>query len=392
MELSFTTDSDGFFSRECPSCDRQFKVIVGEGSDEPISYCPHCGHQGRDCWHTIAQVEYAQAVALSEFVAPEIDKFKRSLSAGGLFKVSGKHNLPKPPSPPLEIDEPYDIIRFRCCNETVKLHRAATNFCIICGTSYDMKISDSKRIFLSHKGVDKTLVNNFKVALETMGFAPWLDDDAMPAGTSLERGLLQGMQDSCAVVFFITPAFQDAGFLKTEIDYAIQQKRDKEEKFSIITLQFLDSSGAAGVIPDLLKTYVWKKPKHDLEGLREILRALPIVAGSPDWREEIGGVVAAPKTKNTVTELSEEAKVILTSAAAGGGRIMFMRFMGGDAITAGQKSVIPSDDPRVVALWIGGLEDLQRRRYIKDLGHKGEVFEITREGYQAADQLNGTKN
>jgi hypothetical protein len=30
---------------------------------------------------------------------------------------------------------------------------------------------------------------------------------------------------------------------------------------------------------------------------------------------------------------------------------------------------------------------LERRRYIKDLGYKGEVFEVTREGYEAADEL-----
>lgn len=38
------------------------------------------------------------------------------------------------------------------------------------------------------------------------------------------------------------------------------------------------------------------------------------------------------------------------------------------------------------------LEDLQRRRFIKDLGNKREVFEISREGYQAADQLDAAKN
>ncbi len=195
MELSFPTDSDGFFSRECPSCDHQFKVIVGEGSDEPLSYCPHCGHNGHDCWHTPAQIDYAKAVAVSSFVVPEIERFQRSISSSSnsLFKVSVNHDLPKPPPPPLEVDEPYNLVRFRCCNETVKLHRAATNFCPICGIPYDMKLSDSKRIFLSHKGVDKAQIINFKLALEAVGFAPWLDDDAMPAGTSLERGILQGL-------------------------------------------------------------------------------------------------------------------------------------------------------------------------------------------------------
>ena len=106
-----------------------------------------------------------------------------------------------------------------------------------------------------------------------MGYDPWLDEDAMPAGTPLERGLLQGMQDSCGVVFFITPSFKDEGYLETEINYAIQEKRRKEDKFAIVTLQFLDADGNVGEIPDLLKTYVWKKTKTPLEALREIVRA-----------------------------------------------------------------------------------------------------------------------
>lgn len=391
MEISFPTDSDGFFSRECPSCDRQFKVIVGQGSDEPVSYCPHCGHQGRDCWHTLAQMDYAKAVAISTFVAPEIEKLKRSLSGGNFIKVSLKGEIPKPPPPPLEVDEPYDVVRFRCCNETVKLHCAETNFCVICGTPYVMKLSEPKQIFLSHKGVDKAQVINFQQSLEAMGFAPWLDDDAMPAGTALDRGILQGMQDSCAVVFFITPSFKDEGFLESEINYAIQEKREKKDKFSIVTLQFVDATGTMGEVPALLRPYVWKKPKSDLEALREILRALPIVVGTADWRENISGVVATTKIKSTVTELSDEAKAILLAGAKNNGRIMYMKYMGGQSIQAGRQSLLPNDDPRTLALWAGGLEDLQRRRYIKDVGHKGEIFEVTREGYEAADRIGGAK-
>lgn len=393
VQVTLPTDSDGFLSRECPSCARQFKVLFGEGSDQPVSHCPHCGRSGRDCWHTAPQVSYFQSVAASTVLAPEIDKLKRQLSSAqsSFLKIDLKHNIPKPPPPPLEIDNPYDIVRFPCCNETVKLHRGEKNFCIICGALYDMKFSESKRIFLSHKGVDKVQVNDFKQTLEAMGYSPWLDEDAMPAGTSLERGLLNGMQDSCAVVFFITPAFKDTGYLEAEVNYAIQEKRKKGDKFAIIALQFVDEAGNAGEIPELLKTYVWKRPKTPLEALREVLRALPVTAGAVDWREGMAGVVATPKVRSTVTELSDEAKAILQAAADGGGRVMYLKHMGGSSIQAGRKSLLPNDDARTIARWTGGLEDLQRRRFIRDLGHKGEVFEVTREGYEAVDQFGAGK-
>ena len=179
-----------------------------------------------------------------------------------------------------------------------------------------MTVSDSKKIFLSHKGVDKSDVQDYKSTLQLLGFDPWIDEDAMPAGTALERGLLKGMQESCAVVFFITPSFKDEGFLETEVDYAIQQKREKKDKFAIIALQFVDDDGNVGEIPELLKKYVWKKPTTRLSAMREIIRALPISVGATDWREEITGVSTLPKTRSTKTELSPEAIAILKQAAS----------------------------------------------------------------------------
>jgi hypothetical protein len=69
------------------------------------------------------------------------------------------------------------------------------------------------KIFLSHKGSDKIPVRRFKDTLKLLGFDPWLDEDAMPAGTNLQRGVLDGFEKSCAAVFFITPAFKASNTL-----------------------------------------------------------------------------------------------------------------------------------------------------------------------------------
>ena len=64
-----------------------------------------------------------------------------------------------------ETDDPLDILHFPCCNETIKVTRHNHHFCIICGTEIDMTTSDSKKVFLSHKGVDKHDVIDFKKSL-----------------------------------------------------------------------------------------------------------------------------------------------------------------------------------------------------------------------------------
>ena len=334
-------------------------------------------------------MKHIEAVAHSTIVAPELKKLERQLKGlgGGMLKVDMKTSRAPQTPPPMETDDDYGIFHFPCCGETIKADRQEKLFCIICGTEIDLKMSDSKKIFLSHKGVDKQDVHDYKSTLEMLAFDPWIDEDAMPAGTSLERGLLTGMQESCAVVFFITPSFKDEGFLETEINYAIQQKRDKGDRFSIIALQFVDADGNVGVIPELLKTYVWKKPKSKLEALREIFRALPIATGTVDWREGITGVVKLPQASSTTAELSPEAVAILQEAANGNGRIMHLRDSGGEHLQADRKSMIPDQSARTVAAWVGGLEDLLRRRFIKDCGHKREVFEVTREGFGALDEI-----
>lgn len=140
------------------------------------------------------------------------------------------------------------------------------------------------RIFLSHKGSDKARVRAIGEVLAFAGFSPWLDDDAMPAGANLERAIRQGFCDSCAAVFFVTPAFSDEKYLAAEVDYAIAEKRSKGDRFAIISLVFTgESQPPPATVPTLLRSYVWKEVGSDLGAIKEILRALPLVA-VPAWR------------------------------------------------------------------------------------------------------------
>lgn len=139
------------------------------------------------------------------------------------------------------------------------------------------------KIFLSHKSIDKPIVKRYYNALKEAGFEPWLDEPNMTAGSNLERELLKGFEESCAAVFFITENFKDEKYLATEIDYARIQKREKEKKFAIITLRYSD----AAPVPGLLKPYIFKNVENDLEGLYELLRALPIELGPVRWKKKV---------------------------------------------------------------------------------------------------------
>ena len=111
----------------------------GDGSDEPVSYCPYCAHNEQDCWWTIEQVEYFQSVAAAEIVMPELRKLERQMesfnrSSGGLLSMSIESDTPeRPADPPPEPLEDFRIKRFRCCGENVKVEKERFHYCIICG-------------------------------------------------------------------------------------------------------------------------------------------------------------------------------------------------------------------------------------------------------------------
>lgn len=88
-----------------------------------------------------------------------------------------------------------------------------------------------------------------------------------------------------------------------------------------------------------------------------------------------------------VPSLSREAVQLLLEAIAGGGDVMVIAWMGGSAVQVNGKNFVEPNNPRSRAIWEGAVEELVREGFLQPVGHKGEVFRVTREGYDAADLL-----
>ena len=138
IKVSIEVDDDGFMSQECPSCTRRFKIKPGEGSDEPVRFCPYCDHTGDGCWWTQEQADYLGAVAGAEFLEPELDRLAKSINssgAGGFLSMSMTVEKPKRPQAPHEATEGWPTVLFPCCGEEIQ-HDGDNEdlFCVICGT------------------------------------------------------------------------------------------------------------------------------------------------------------------------------------------------------------------------------------------------------------------
>jgi hypothetical protein len=92
--------------------------------------------------------------------------------------------------------------------------------------------------------------------------------------------------------------------------------------------------------------------------------------------------------KSTLPMLSKEAKILLTEASLDrNGIIMHASYLGGVTIQSNGKQFMTDKFPRSRALWEGALKDLANLNLAQDKTGKGEVYTLTREGYDVAEQL-----
>ena len=94
VSVTISPDYDGYTGRECPNCERYFKVMLGTGlSDTTAMYCPYCQtNADSDQFFTKEQIAYAQSVALGAFQSEILDGLRDSakgmtLETGGLLNI-----------------------------------------------------------------------------------------------------------------------------------------------------------------------------------------------------------------------------------------------------------------------------------------------------------------
>jgi hypothetical protein len=100
-----------------------------------------------------------------------------------------------------------------------------------------------------------------------------------------------------------------------------------------------------------------------------------------------GSAGSPPPPSAPVPSLSREATQLLLEAVAGGGDVMVLAFLGGSTVQANNKNFVEPTNPRSRAVWEGAVEELVTEGLLQPVGHKGQVFRVTRQGYDVADLL-----
>jgi hypothetical protein len=79
FNISIPRDDSGFFARECPQCEGEFKVTPGTGlTGVDQCYCPYCGHHGaNDTFWTKAQIAFAESVVMNRVEGELLQMLKK---------------------------------------------------------------------------------------------------------------------------------------------------------------------------------------------------------------------------------------------------------------------------------------------------------------------------
>ncbi|MBU2886793.1 hypothetical protein KO507_13555 [Gilvimarinus agarilyticus] len=91
--------------------------------------------------------------------------------------------------------------------------------------------------------------------------------------------------------------------------------------------------------------------------------------------------------KERDVKLSDGAREILTAAASEEqGRILVLKTLAGENMQAGKKA-FGGKSKKEYAAYEAALRELVAAGYVKPVGHKGEIYELTHEGWQLAGAL-----
>lgn len=144
MELKITipTDSEGYYSLECPYCKEKFKALGGDidAEDTMELFCPSCGLvDDSNKFIPDDVIEHAQTLAMNYMKQQLNNTFKkasRKMKGSGLTLEFKKLKEEQPNL--LKEDEKLEKVELHCCNKTIKVQvdqSIGTIYCPFCGVN-----------------------------------------------------------------------------------------------------------------------------------------------------------------------------------------------------------------------------------------------------------------
>ena len=272
-------------------------------------------------------------------------------------------------------------------------------------TSQQSRSTTSMRVFISHSDNDVEvailLIELLQKALNLRSDnirCTSVDGYRMPGGVSIDGMLRAEVHDAELLIGLITPDSLRSAYVSFElgarwgadkpmIPLLASGASPEDLEGPLSGINALDSR-VDGQVYQLLED-VAKYLKLNLDKTSSYVAAVnelvKLSSESTAIEEHLSSSTVSP-------QLSEEAKELLLQAAKNtAGAIVRVRSAGGLVIQAGGKSFVESGDKRSEARWNGALEELLNYGLVNDPTGKGQLFDVTREGFEVADELGASE-
>jgi hypothetical protein len=111
--------------------------------------------------------------------------------------------------------------------------------------------------------------------------------------------------------------------------------------------------------------------------------------GGAMFRASTDASIASTPVLDPIATLSNEARILLKKAASDpSGLVLFERYGASvDLHTNGASLFTDKADHRALAVWESALQELVKEGLLVARGDRGEVYEITKKGYDAAEHI-----
>lgn len=143
IPISIPTDSEGYYTLECPFCKDSFKLSAADYEPEETIelFCPYCGLVN-DKSNFISQKVIDHALDLANNYAKDLlndsfKKMKRNMR-GSSMKMDFKPLKKDKPRDIIENDNELEELHLSCCNKFIKVNSTFdfdTVYCPYCGVN-----------------------------------------------------------------------------------------------------------------------------------------------------------------------------------------------------------------------------------------------------------------
>jgi hypothetical protein len=137
------------------------------------------------------------------------------------------------------------------------------------------------------------------------------------------------------------------------------------------------------VVLSVLAYFFFAKAREKVRVGIFVLLFLGVLGFAAAMFRESGGASITAQPPGSATALSKEAKILLEGAAADpSGLVLFDRFGASvDLQTNGKSLFTDKADHQALATWEAALEELVKAGLFVNRGGEGQIYEITKKGY-----------